>query len=374
MKKLYFIAELMLLLFLVAVTVEAQNVTVPRAVSPAAQLTQTIGLSTVTVNYSRPRVTLNGNDRTGQIWGQQVPYELTKIAFAGQGEIPWRAGANENTTIEFSDDVNIEGEKLSAGIYGLHMIIHENGEVTVIFSNNSTSWGSFWYKDSEDALRTKVKSQETPHTEVLTYSFVEMGTDYGVLALSWESKRIPFRIQFDINTVVLANIRNELRSLPGFSWQGFNSAANFCVTNNINLEEGLQWVETSIGINKNFNNMSTKVGILFNLNKPNEEIFALADEASQLANMNQLNGLGYQMMGRKFNEKAVEYFKLNVKNNPEIANVHDSLGEGFIALGKNTEAAKSLRKSLSLNPPANVKANSIKLLKQIGEEVDENGS
>lgn len=88
MKKLYFIAELMLLLFLTAVTVEAQNVTVPRAVSPAAQLTQTIGLSKVTVNYSRPRVTLNGNDRTGQIWGQLVPYELTKIAFAGQGEIP----------------------------------------------------------------------------------------------------------------------------------------------------------------------------------------------------------------------------------------------------------------------------------------------
>ena len=374
MKKLYLNAGLLVGLVLSTINVSGQNVTLPRAVSPATQLTQTIGLSKVILNYSRPRVTLNGNDRSGKIWGQQVPYEFTKIAFAGQGEIPWRAGANENTTIEFTDDVTIDGNALKAGIYGLHMIMHENDQATLIFSSNSTSWGSFWYKEEEDVIRVDVKTEKVAHTEVLTYDFIEMGTDYGVLALSWETKRIPFKIEFDVNNLVLADIRNELRNIPGFNWQGFNGAAAFCANNSIYLEEGLQWAETSIGMNKNVANLTTKANILLKMEKPKEEIFAITDEAADLASMGQLNGLGYQMMGNGFNEKAVEYFKRNAENNPDNANVHDSLGEGYVALGNKKEAAKSLRKSLSLNPPGNVKANSIKLLKQIGEEVDESGS
>ncbi len=358
-------------MIITAINLQAQNVTTPRTVSYGAELSQTIGLTKITVNYSRPRVTLNGNDRTGQIWGQQVPYELTKINFASNGEIPWRAGANENTTISFSHDVKIEGQDLASGVYGLHMIIHESDEATVIFSNNSSSWGSFWYNQSEDALRVKVKTEKIAHTEVLTYDFIAMDQDNGVLALSWESKRIPFKIDVDLHEQVLANMRNELRSIAGFGWQGYATAANYCMNNNVNLEEGLQWAELSINNQKQFGNLFAKAGILKLMGKPNAEVFPIADEAAQLANIGQLNFMGYQMLGQQEVDKAIEYFQLNVKKNPTDANVYDSLGEAYKTKGENKLAIKSFKKSLSLNPPANVKANSIKLLKELGVDVEE---
>ena len=126
-------------------TVHSQGVTTPKRGSLPAEIMQTVGLTDITVNYSRPKLTAgNGTDRSGQIWGQLVSYGFFKSNFGNQGDNPWRAGANENTTITFSDNVKIEGKDLAAGTYGLHMAVFEDGKVTVIFSNNSTSWGSFF--------------------------------------------------------------------------------------------------------------------------------------------------------------------------------------------------------------------------------------
>src|SRR5271154_2412341 len=119
--------------------------------SQGAKVSQTIGITNITVNYHRPLV----NDR--KVWGGLVPY----------GQV-WRAGANLNTTITFSDPVTIEGKPLAAGTYGLHMIPNEN-EWTIIFSKNSTSWGSFTYDQAEDALRVTVKPQPTDFHDALTY-------------------------------------------------------------------------------------------------------------------------------------------------------------------------------------------------------------
>lgn len=345
-----------------------QNVTTPRPVSPAAELTQRIGLTDITVNYSRPRVTLNGSDRTGKIWGQLVPYGFNKINFAGQGEIPWRAGANENTTIRFTDDVKIEGKDLPAGIYGLHMAVYEDGRVTLIFSKNSTSWGSFFYDPKDDVLRVDVVSRESSHTEVLTYSFIDYGTDFGVLALTWEKKQIPFRIEIDTHKVVLQSFRNELRSVPGFGWQGFQTAANYCFTNNINHQEALGWAEIAVTRNRSFPTLSTKAGLLVQTGKQ-VEADKVMDEAAALATTAELNALGYQLLGLKRFDKALEYFKLNVQKNPENPNVYDSLGEAYMITGNREKAIENLRKSLSLNPPPNVRANSEKLLKELGVEI-----
>ena len=215
--------SLFAILFISANSLFAQNtnVTLPRPVSPAAELKQKIGLTDVVVSYSRPRVTLNGVDRSGRIWGQQVPYGFNVLQGGNGGQNPWRAGANENTTIKFTHDVKIEGKELKAGKYGLHMAVFEDGKVTVIFSNNSSSWGSFFYQPEEDALRVDVMSKEIPHREVLTYEFVDMGNSFGVLALSWEKKQIPIKIEVDLHSTVLANFRKEPRSFPAFFWQGF---------------------------------------------------------------------------------------------------------------------------------------------------------
>lgn len=345
--------------------VSAQNVTTPRAVSPASELKQTIGISTVTINYSRPRVTLRGQDRSGNIWGTQVAWGFDATTFVDGSNIPWRAGANENTVITFSDDVKIEGKDLAAGSYGLHMAVYENGKATIIFSNNTSSWGSFYYKEAEDALRVDVQTTDNPHTELLTYDVIAMDNNSATIALKWEKKAIPFKVEFDVHEIVLANFRDELRSIPGFGWQGPNQAAQYCAQNNINHEEAIQWVDRSIANTKNFNNLATKATLLTQQGK-NTEAQALRDESVALANVGQLNFLGYQMLGQQNYDKAIEYFALNAKRNPKNANCWDSLGEAYKTKGDNKNAIKYLKKSLSLNPAANVKANSIKLLKEMG--------
>ena len=343
----------------------SQNVTTPRPVSPAAELKQTIGLSEVTVNYSRPRVTLNGVDRTGKIWGILVPYGLSNPGGGTATAAPWRAGANENTVITFSDDVKIEGKPLPAGKYGFHIIVNEGNKATLVFSKNHTSWGSFFYDDKDDVLRVDITTREIPQTEVLTYSFIDYGTDYGVLALAWEKKQFPFKLEFDVHKIVLANFRNELRSLPGFGWQGFQTAANYCLANNINHDEALQWAEIAVTRNKSFPTLLTKSALLFQTGKEAESN-KVVDEAAATATTAQINAAGYQLLGLKRYDKAIELFQLNVKNNPTDANSFDSLGEAYKTIGDKENAVKNLKIALTLNPPPNVKANTEKLLKELG--------
>ncbi|MFY0654585.1 MAG: DUF2911 domain-containing protein [Cyclobacteriaceae bacterium] len=364
-----FLAVTCMALLYIPATVQAQNVTQPRPVSPAAELKQTIGVSTITVNYSRPRVTNGGNNRTGKIWGQLVPYGFEATSFVDGRNIPWRAGANENTIITLSDDVKVEGRNLMAGSYGLHMAVNSNNTATIIFSKNTSSWGSFYYDEKEDALRVDVKTESTSPTELLTYDFVQMGNNYGVLAMSWEKLRIPIRFEFDVHEIVVQGFRDELRSIPGFGWRGLQQAAAYCVQNSVNYDEALTWIDRAINNTINFNTLNTKSQLLAKMGKANESQ-KMMDEAVETANMGQLNFLGYQMLGQKKYDKAIEYFALNAKRNPKNANCWDSLGEGYKLAGDKKNAIKNLKKSLSMNPPANVKANSIKLLKELGVEVE----
>lgn len=349
--------------------VKAQNVTQPRAVSPAAKFEQTIGLTTVSVEYSRPRVTKGEVDRTDKIWGALVPYGFEATSFVDGRNIPWRAGANENTIITFSDDVKVEGKDLAAGSYGLHMAVFEDDKATVIFSKNTSSWGSFYYDEKEDALRVDVETTEIEPTEVLTYDMVDMGDDFGVLALSWEKKRIPIRISVNLHEIVLQGFRDELRSIPGFGWQGLQQAANYCVKNEVNYDEALVWIDRSIANNKNFRNITTKAQLLTKMGNTSESD-KMMEEAVKTANVGELNFLGYQMLNQKKYDKAIEYFTLNTKRNPTNANCWDSLGEGYKMAGDKKNAIKNLKKSLSLDPAPNVKANSVKLLKELGVDVE----
>jgi len=353
------------MMLLLACSIGFAQVTTPRP-SPAATLSQRIGNTDVTINYSRPSVIRGNNDRSGQIWGNQVPWGLAQNAFGNQKPMPWRAGANENTVISFSTPVLIEGEELAAGAYGLHMIPNEDGKVTVIFSNNSTSWGSFWYEKSEDALRVDVQMEDAPFTNLLTYEFTSFGRNSGTLSLIWEEKQIPVKISVSDETI-LAGFRNELRGIQGFGWQGPLSAANYCLNNNINHDEAIQWADRAIAANKSGQTMGVKAALLFQKGD-NEAGLKVAEEAKSIATMNELNLLGYQLMGAKQYDKAAEFFKLNIKKNPKVANCYDSMGECYVAMGKNDDAIKMFKKSLDMNPPAFVKANSVANLKRLGVE------
>lgn len=347
----------------------AQNMVTPRPVSPKAEVKQTIGLTDISVTYSRPKVTLRGTDRTGNIWGTQIPYGFNKTNFGAQGDIPWRAGANENTIITFSDDVKIEGKALEAGTYGLHMALSEDGKVTVIFSSNYSSWGSFHYNEDEDVLRVDTKLADHAKTEVLTYDFVDYGSDFTVLALLWENKMIPVKIDIDVNELVFQSYTDQLRGSVGFGWQAYVTAANFCINNNVHLDQASNWADVAVSRNSNFQTLTLKAGILEAQGKSDEAIKMYDDLVATSTNA-ELNALGYQMLGKKNYVKAIEYFTLNVKRNKTDPNVYDSLGEAYKISGDTKNATKYLKKSLSLDPPANVKANSTRLLKEMGVDVE----
>jgi tetratricopeptide (TPR) repeat protein len=330
MKKLIYALCLAAFCFAGAQNTSAQALNLPRE-SQAASVTQRIGITDISVAYSSPAV------RGRKIWDSLVPYN--KI---------WRAGANENTVITFTDDVSIEGKPLAAGTYGLHMI-PTAGEWTVIFSKNHTSWGSFFYKKDEDALRVQVKPEAHPFQEYLSYGFSDRKDESAVLELDWEKLKVPVKVSVDVNAVVLNNIRNQLRSTAAFTWEGWNEAANYCLEKKINTDEALKWAEASIRSQKNFFNLRTKSALLAQKGdtKGSEEAM---QQALAFADANQLNAYGYQLLAQGKTDEAIEIFKKNVKNNPDDWNGYDSLAEAYGMKGDKKQAISNYKAAYKKAP------------------------
>ncbi|MFQ5602187.1 MAG: DUF2911 domain-containing protein [bacterium] len=334
---------LMFSVLLLGISVLQAQVTLPR-VSPQASVNQRIGISDVTINYHSPGV------KGREIWGKLVPYDMSSgVPFGSGNDFPWRAGANDNTTITFSDDVTIEGQPLAAGTYGFHIIPQENADWVLIFSNNSTSWGSFFYDETEDALRVSVSPQQVDHQEWLSYGFEDHTSNSSTAYLRWEKVKIPFKIEVDVSKVVLESLRNELRSLPGFGWQGPFQAANYCLRNDINHEEALTWIDRSINSTANFNNLRVKSQLLVKTGKTQEADKTMA-RALEVATENQINFYGYQLMNQNKIAEALDVFKMNVKRNPDSWNVYDSLAECYAKNGDNKSAIKNYKKALAKAP------------------------
>lgn len=335
---------------------------IPRG-SQKASVSQTVGITTISINYSRPSV------KGREIWGKLVPYGMNNLGFGTAKESPWRAGANENTTIEFSNAVTIEGKPIKAGKYGLHMVIKENGDAEIIFSNNSSAWGSYFYKPTEDALKVTVKTKNSPHKELLTFEFIDVQPTTTTAALLWEKKTIPFKIEVAVTSVVLADIRKKMEGSAGFTRASWEQAASFALNNGGDLNEAMLWIDNAISgqffSKKTFNNQFIKSQILAKQGKT-EESLQLLEKLTSLANVRQLNTIGYQFLTNKKIDKAIDIFKLNIKKNPKNANVYDSLGDAYRTKGDTKNAIKYYKKALSLNPSAQLKANSIKMLKKLG--------
>lgn len=319
-----------LLLAVVSSSIVAQERLPQPWASQQATVIQRVGMTDVTVTYFRPGV------KGRQIWGGLVAY----------GRV-WRCGANENTVVSFDHDVSIEGEPLAAGSYGLHMI-PTDGDWTVIFSRNTTSWGSYFYDEAEDALRVTVTPESAPHEEWLAYAFDDLTSESATLTLRWGEVAVPIRVSVDTHAIVLDGARTEyLRGLPAFSWQGWNNAADYCLRNDVNLEEGLAWAERSIQRGANFTNVTTKAGLLEKLGRLDAAESA-RDQALAVATEAELNGLGYRSLQRNDVDRAVMLFERNVANHPMSWNVYDSLGQAYITAGRTDDAVEAYTRALEL--------------------------
>ena len=350
----------------------AQLTTAPEGGNRKALVSENIGITDVTIEYNRPGV----KGREGKIWGDLVHQGYKDLGFGTSKNAPWRAGANENTVIEFTTPVMIEGKPLPAGKYGLFIAYDPNAS-TLILSKNHTSWGSFFYDDKEDALRVTVKPVATDKSvEWLKYEFMDQTDSSATVALLWEKMKFPFKVSTNHKNLQLESFRRELRSEKSFNpgWQNWNQAATYCLINNVNLEEGLAWAEfavsgTFIG-DKNFNTLTTKAQLLAKLNRT-AEADAVMKEALPLGSTPQIHNYARQLLQQKKSKEAFDAFKLNYDKNPNIFTTNMGMARGYSALGNYKKALEFAQKALPQSDNLN-KANVERMIKMLQEGKDVN--
>jgi hypothetical protein len=315
-------------------------------------VTQRIGITDITINYSRPLV----KGRT--IWGKLVPYNEV-----------WRTGANENTTIKFTDPVSIEGKPLAKGVYGLHMIPGQD-QWTIVFSNVNMAWGSFTYKEADDALRVTVKPQASDPHEALTYDFDDVKSDSTLVTLRWEKLAVPFKIDVNVHDIVQASLHNQLQGLAQYTWEGWDDAATYLLTAKYDLNEALQYENTSIGTEPRFDNYLTKSQILEAMGRKDESE-AAKNQALQRATAAQLYAYGRQLQGEGKQDQAFDFFRQAAKKDPNDWVVHDGTARIYSAQGDYGSALKEIKITLA-GAPDNQKIFFEPLIKKLEAKQDIN--
>ena len=320
--------------------------------SQHAAVTQRIGLTDITIHYSRPLV--NGRP----VWGKLVPY----------GEV-WRAGANENTTITFTDPATIEGQPLEKGTYGLHMIPGEN-QWTVIFSKMTTAWGSFSYTPDEDALRVTVKPKTADFHEALTYDFDDVKPDSAVVTLFWEKIAVPFKVTIKVNDIVEASIRRQTRGLNQYFWEGWDEAANYLLTNKTDLDEALKDEDRSIQTEERYENLMNKSLILAAMGRQNDAT-TFRTKALDKANSQQLYFYGRQLQSEKKQEEAFALYRSTAKKFPDEWTSHVGMARVYSSQGDFDHAVKEMQLAITVAPDSN-KSNLENYVKRLQSKNDIN--
>lgn len=276
-----------------------------------------VGVTDVEVNWNAPGV----KSREGQIWGTSIaPYGFTVLGFGSNMPSPWRAGANESTTISFSTDVKINGKPLSAGTYGFFIALYPDS-CTLIFNKNTKGWGAYFYNQELDVLRVKTLQQknQTISKEWLDYTFTNLSDHTLEVALVWERWKIPFLVEVDLLNTTLGSIRSQLSGAMGFDPPSLEAAAAWCLRNNTNFDQALQWInivtDPNLGGIKTFAAISTKAGLLAKTGKQ-AEADKIMQESLELANALELHAYARRLVTEnKINEAMLVFEKNYTKHN-----------------------------------------------------------
>ncbi len=345
--------------------------TLPSGGNKKASVSERIGITDVTIHYDRPGV----KGREGKIWGTLIPPGFTDQGFGSSKAAPWRAGANENTTIEFSHDITVEGRPLKAGKYAF-FIAYDSLQPLLIFSKNNNSWGSFFYDEKEDALRVTVKPVRMSNSvEWLKYEFMNETETGATIALQWERLMIPFKVETAYVQDQLAAFQSELRTDKGFNWTAWDQAAQWCLQRNVNLEQALRWSDSAMhpffgGANL-FAPRATKAQILQKLGR-SDEAAALMKQAMPLASMQELHAYGRSLLGQKKAKEALEVFQLNYQKYPTQFTTMMGLTRGYSAAGDYKNALKYAQQAMAIVPDAQNKASLETILDKLKKGQDVN--
>lgn len=366
---------LLFILFLAAIAVPGFSQIKPITIEPdggnkKASVSEQVGIVNITIAYSRPGV----KGREGKIWNTPVAH----YGFADQGHgtstaAPWRAGANENTTMSFTHPVKIEGKDLPAGTYGFFIALGEE-ESTLIFSKISTSWGSFYYDPAEDALRVTVKNQTLDKSvEWLKYEFINQEDDAVTIAMSWEKRMIPFKVQVERKALQMAAFRNDFRTTRPY--YDFIQAADWCVRNDYELEQALAWMDRAIYFRvmgeKNFRSLYMKANVLMKMNKI-EDAKKVMQEAIPLGTMTDVHYYGRTLLNMKEVDEAVKVWKANYEKFPNEFTTNVGMGRAYSATGNYKKALGYMKAALS-QAPNDLNKNSVEtMIKKLEEGKDVN--
>jgi Protein of unknown function (DUF2911)/Tetratricopeptide repeat len=343
----------------------------PSGNNQRSEVSQYLGLVKVTITYYSPDVAGR------EIWGNLVPYGLTNLGFgksSDQNPSPWRAGANDNTMITFSHDVEIEGNPLKAGTYGLHMIPGQE-EWGIIFSNQSSAWGSFFYTPAEDALRVTVKSAPCEFNEFLTYEFTDRLQNSATARMKWEKLAVPFKITVSNgDDLYVKRLRDEMASQRGFAWQNAVAAANFCATKKINLEEAQSWMQSFIDRGVKYYPIYLAKGNVAAAMNNKEEADAVMKEAISLpdATAAQITNYGRTLITQNRAKEAMSVFEAALKRYPDNSAALVGMARGYSANGDNKKALKFAQDALKAETNPAVKTTIDGLVKKLekGEAIN----
>lgn len=310
-----------------------------------------VGVTEIEVKWNAPGV----KGREGKIWGTDIAYYgTTVLGFGSNTESPWRAGADECTTISFSTDVTINGKALAAGKYALFMQLSPDS-TTLVFNKNTRGWGSYFYDKSQDVMRvgTVQKKNQPNMQERLAYVFNNQTENSVEISLDWERWSIPFKVQVDVKKTTLAHIKREMSGELGFDPPSLEFAANWCADNDVNLEEANNWITSAtspnLGGSSTFRALSTKAKILDKLGKKEEAastMQAALDKGSAL----ELHQYGRQLLAQKKVNEAMTIFEMNHKKNNGAWPTNGGLMRGYSANGNYKKALEYAKLALAQAP------------------------
>lgn len=300
--------------------------------SQRAGVRQTIGLTDISIDYSRPAV------KGRKVWGDLVPFDSV-----------WRAGANMNTVLAVTSPFTVGGTRLAAGRYGLHTIPGPQ-EWTIILNREAENWGSFSYDATRDALRFTVTPHPADHVEFLQYTLDAPGDSSVTVTLRWEKLAVAFPLGVPTNEVVLDSLSHQLAGIQQFWPTGWLEAARWALAHNTGLDRAAAWADRAVAIQPSFATLRTKAAVLERQGRK-AQADSLRARALTLATEADVNVLGYQYLGERKVDEAIALFRQNVRDYPRSWNVYDSLAEALAVKGEKKDALANYQKALDLAPP-----------------------
>lgn len=332
-----------------------------------AWVAEQIGVVKVEISYNRPGV----KGREGKIWNTPLAhYGFVDLGHGTSTASPWRAGANENTTISFSHPVTVEGKIIAAGTYGFFISLGEE-ESTLIFSKVNNSWGSFYYDAGEEALRVTVKNIKLAESvEWLKYEFLNQTENSATVALMWEKRMIPFTIEADTKKLQLEAFKKDFRTTRNY--YDFLVGIYWCVENNYELEQALAWADRAISFRvmgeKNFRTLQAKASVLDKMGR-HEEARAVMEEAIPLGTMVEVHGYGRQLLNQQLPHEALKIFKANHDKYPNENYTHVGMGRAYAALGDTKKALRYMKSGLALATDDASRANIEAMVKKLEQGI-----